>query len=185
MPLYFAGDIYDPDLGSCLAGEFKRDSKDPMLQAFFNCVAIHNILEGSTKDGHHEGIRVLVPSTSSSAIAEILSNGLPTEMRVLEGILDGVEAFMSGRYIVPKVPGGGDPWLQFEFDKAGPKKEQSIPTTLFLKRMELVLGQEFKTVKDCRNACSDDDGDLYTTDELRKKSQLMNALYGFADSRQK
>ena len=137
----------------------------PMLQDFLNCVAIHNILEGSIKYGHHEGIRVLVPSTSSSAIAEVLSNGLLTEMRVLEGILDGVEAFMSGRYIVPKVPGDGEPWLQFEFDKAGPKKEQSISTPLFLKRMELVLGQEFKTVKDCRNACSDDDGDLYTTVE--------------------
>ena len=87
---------------------------------------------------------MLVPSTSSSAIAEVLSNGLLTEMRVLEGILGGVEAFMSGRYIVPKVPGDGDPWLQFEFDKAGPKKEQSISTPLFLKRMELVLGQEFR-----------------------------------------
>ena len=79
MPLYFAGDIEDPDLGSRLAGEFKPNSKDPMLQAFLNCVAIHNILEGSIKDGHHEGIRVLVPSTSSSAIAEVLSNGLLTE----------------------------------------------------------------------------------------------------------
>ena len=148
-----------------------------MLQDFLNCVAIHNILEGSIKDGHHEGIMVLVPSTSSSAIAEVLSNGLLTEMRVLEGILDGVEAFMSGRYIVPKVPGDGDPWLQFQFDKAVPKKEQSISTPLFLKRMELVLGEKFNTVKECRNACSDDDGDLYTTNELRKRSPLMDALH--------
>ena len=124
MPLYFAGDIYDPDLGSCLAGEFKRDSKDPMLQAFFNCVAIHNILEGSTKDGHHEGIRVLGTSTASSkAIVQILDNGTPTEMRVLEGIIDGLEAFMSGRYILPKESCDVDPWLRFHFEEAAPKKK--------------------------------------------------------------
>jgi len=181
MPLDFAGDIDDPDLGSKLAGEFKPNSKDTMLQAFFNCAAIHNILEGSTKDGHHEGIRLLGSSKSSCAIVNILSNGLPTRMRVLETILDGLEAHMSGRYVAPKVPGNGDPWLQFQFDQAGPKKGQSIPTPLFLKRMELVLGQTFETVKDCRNACSDDDGDLYTTAALRSASPLMDALYQFTD----
>ena len=148
-----------------------------MLQDFLNCVAIHNILEGSIKDGHHEGIRVLVPSTSSSAIAEVLSNGLLTEMRVLEGIIDGLEAFMSGRYNLPKESCDVDPWLRFHFEEAAPKKKQQIATPLFLKRMELVLGEKFNTVKECRNACSDDDGDLYTTNELRKRSKLMEALH--------
>ena len=95
-----------------------------MLQDFLNCVAIHNILEGSIKDGHHEGIRVLETSTSSSnAIVQILDNGTPTEMRVLEGIIDGLEAFMSGRYILPKESCDVDPWLRFQFEEAGPKKK--------------------------------------------------------------
>ena len=54
MPLYFAGNVFDPDLGTCLAGAFDQGSRDPMLEAFFNCTVFHNILEGSTKDGHHQ-----------------------------------------------------------------------------------------------------------------------------------
>ena len=82
MPLYFAGNVFDPDLGSCLAGDFDQGSQDPMLQAFFNCTVFHNILEGSTKHGHHEGISLLGNSDSSLAIKTILYNGPPSKMRV-------------------------------------------------------------------------------------------------------
>ena len=61
-------------------------------------------------------------TASSKAIVQILDNGTPTEMRVLEGIIDGLEAFMSGRYILPKESCDVDPWLRFQFEEAGPKK---------------------------------------------------------------
>ena len=180
MPLWFAGNVFDKDLGF-LAGEFKPKSQDPMLKSFFHSAVFHNILEGSTAHGHHEAIESLGSSESSLAIKKILKNGTPSKMRILESIIDTVDASVNPRIMGQQIPGASNSWLKFQFEKAAPGKEQSICSDLFCKRIGLVFNQVLTSVEECRVACSDDKGSLLKTEELRTKSKLMDALFKLYD----
>merc|ERR1719311_90940 len=182
LPAFFAGSAYDPDLGATLA-DFK-DATDPLLQGFFDAVVLHNLLEGSTSDGHHAASVSLLGSgdDNSDRIRRVLEDGHPGPLRVLESVLDTIEASLSKRIIDQERADldAENSWLNFQFEQAAPGKPQALPEDLFLARMRLVLdAHHLRSVEECREACSSS-GRLWGTETLKANSPLYRALHEHA-----
>ncbi len=187
MPASFAGSIYDPDLEMTLA-DFQDDT-DPALQAFFACVVIHNLLEGSTLTGHHlNSLGLLGSSEASLAILTCLLNGPTSLVRIIEGILDGFQACVSERIISVKSadnskdekPIAENKWLKHHFQNLAPGTKHGLSEEIFVARMRLVLGEtDLLSFAECRDAASYGDGadsQLLTTEMLMEKSVFFRTL---------
>jgi len=178
LPAFFSGSVYDPDLGATLV-DFK-DGTDPLLKGFFDAVVLHNLLEGSSSDGHHAaGVNLLGSCPNSDRIRELLDDGDPGPCRVLESVLDTIEASLSRRIIDLERADAEleNSWLKFQFEQAAPGCAQEIAEDLFLARMQLVLDTpDLLSVEQCRSACSSS-GRLWSTDTLKANSRLYRALH--------
>ena len=171
MPAYFAGSLFDKDLGSTLA-DFKNQ-QDPMLKGFFDCVVLHNLLEGSTAVGHHAAAALVGNSASSVELKSILENGKPDKLHVLESILDTVDVLES----ILDSDSEANSWLAFQFEKLAPDCEQEICEQLFIRRFQIMLGNgNLTTIKGCRDACTNALGALWNTTEFKEHSKLTKAL---------
>jgi len=183
LPAFFIGNVYDPDLGATLA-DFK-DRTDPLLKGFFDAVVFHNLLEGSSSDGHHAASVILLGSCPNShRIRELLEDGDPGPWRVLESVLDTIEASLSKRIIDQERADAEaeNSWLKFQFEQAAPGCAQEMPEDIFLKRMQLVLdAPHLLSVEQCRSECSSS-GRLWNTDTLKANSPLYRALHESAHS---
>jgi len=177
LPAFFIGNVYDPDLGATLANF--RDSTDPLLKGFFDAVVFHNLLEGSSSDGHHAAVNLLGSCPNSDRIRELLEDGDPGPCRVLESVLDTIEASLSRRIIDQERADAEaeNSWLKFQFGQAAPGCAQEMPEVIWLARMKLVLdAPHLLSVEQCRSACSSS-GRLWNTDTLKANSPLYRALH--------
>ena len=106
MPLYWTAAIYDDLLGYKIA--FKVEE---VTQFFFDLIAFHNLIEGSTLYGHHLNSLALVqPDTEAGrALLRLLQNGKADKMRSVERCGDGLEAALSQRCSLGR---SADPYLQ-------------------------------------------------------------------------
>ena len=178
MPLCWTSPAPDHLLGFSPA--FSQQGRESgTLQNFFDLVVVHELLEGSSKFGHHLKARSHVKDASGQNMLELLDNDGPCDkVRWIERIMDSMEASITKRIIDSKHHcSDEDPLLSFWFAVNAPGCPTGLHENDFALCIALLFNDDsVRTLEDCHRVAwrRREGGEIriISTSEFERKSSI-------------